>query len=215
MTKRQAKKNRKKTGNKKVVLTQQERDIQYKVNRLKYRVQREVQTANKRIKRLSENKFLRSSNAYRFLERHQFDNNKFLVIKNYKGQNIIQFKYDIRKSNWNDLQSIDKILTGFLESKTSSSRGVRKAHTQGYEKFKESTGSNITESEYAEQFSSGLFQQYSLLYSSGQASDFFTTARKQGLKIDEIKQIIDSEMSINLRTPHREMLEKLIPKNEV
>ena len=219
MNKRQAKKNskkkqqantRKKQSKPKVVLTQQEKQARYNHNRLKYRVQREVRTANNRLKGLAENGFKKSSNAYRYLERQLFDGNKFLEEKTDKnGNKRIGFKFSIRNASWNDLQAIEKLLTKFLTAKTSTTRGVRKAYTNAYESFKESTGTDLTEQQYSEQFASGLFQQYSKLYSSSQASEFFSTARKNGLSADEIQKILDNEEENKIQTPHRQMLKEL------
>lgn len=202
---------KKQNKNKKVVvLTQQEKETQYRLNRLRYRVQREIQTANKRINNLIKSNLAKSSNAYNYLERLHFDSSKmgydFLVEKNGR----IQFKYSIRGAKWNELERVEKVVSGFLSAKTSSVRGVKKKYTKAYKKYMEETGEELTESEYAEQFTSGLFQQYASLYSSSQAQTFFSTARKNGLTTAEIREIMQGVTDgRGVVTPHREMLKRL------
>lgn len=144
-------------------------------------------TANKSLRRLEETGFSTSSKAYQYFEQLAFDSD-VAVGKTGKGQ--MKFKTGSRGMTHNQMVHTAVVIKDFLESKTSKVSGTKQAYLKGYKTFQKKHKFKGTQQEYAEAFSVGLLEQFSLIYGSEQVARFVTYANSKGLSSSDIEKIL-------------------------
>lgn len=119
--------------------------------------------ANQRLRNIEKNKLEKSSNAYKYMEQLAYD--KLNVTYNNQGRPRFLTVREIRKLSDKELKKYEKILTRFLESKTSTVGGVKRKYEKSYKTYTERYG-NIDFDTYAEMYDSLWLIKYQEQYGS-------------------------------------------------
>lgn len=159
--------------------------VNWTTDHLRKELKRQIKNANRNIKNLYDKGYFNTSNANRYIQNYLKDNG---IEKN----GIFLFKYS-NKLKRNDLIKMLVKTSGFLNSKTSNIRGVKKSLSQMEKNFYKQFNKKLTDSE-----KKNLFKVYN--ENKGKLVDMFKSSeqilgvlmtRIQNETVEKLNEIID------------------------
>lgn len=174
-------------------------------NALINKIKQYARISNQRLRNIEKNKLEKSSNAYKYVERLAYD--KLNVTYNNQGRPRFLTAKEIKKLSDKDLKKYEKILTNFLDAKTSTVGGVKRKYEKSYKTYTERYG-NIEFDTYTEMYDelwlikyqqqygsqelNSLIKEFGLEKATEIAKEVFETAKILGhdvLPLEEINRI--------------------------
>lgn len=153
---------------------------------LKKEIRKLAKRANTRIAFLENSGYSSSSNAYRYLERLNYDDTDYLQ-KSRSGN--LKFRTALSGLNYQDLQQEYFAINRFLSAKTSTKTGILSKYQKAYESFKESQNMDISFEEYTKIYDDYYLMKYQQMYGSKELN---TLVKKYGNNASEVaREIID------------------------
>lgn len=153
---------------------------------LSKRIEKNYKKANDRLKAIEKANLTKPSNAYRYIQRENYDNAKYLTDKG-------RFKKPSSKMSRNELLSEYVNLNRFLnESKTSTVKGTKDRYKKAYKtyakKVKSAGGKPLSFEEYGDFWRSAKINKLMEHFGS---SDLVNFLSERELSLDDFENIID------------------------
>lgn len=150
------------------------------------KIEKSYKKANDRLKSIEKAGLTKASNAYRYIERENYDNAEYLTKSG-------RFKKPTKKMSRNDLLSEYVNLNRFLnESKTSTVKGTKDRYKKAYntyaKKIKQAGGKPMSFEEYGDFWRSSKINK--LLEQFG-GSDLINFLSERELSLNDLENIID------------------------
>ena len=167
---------------------------------LKAGIQSLAKVANQRLRQLEKSNKATSSPAYKYVERLAFDatktkgtgKDKYSFIGETKWGEI-KFNTATKKMSQSQLRQEFSLLQRFLNTKTSTVKGVKKNIVESLEKFKEQyekqTGRPIS-NDVVSLWSDSLFKHFSEIYGSDAAENLMQQIDSSDLSSSEVNEIL-------------------------
>ena len=134
-----------------------------KRNALINKIKQYARVANQRLRNIEKNRLEKSSNAYKYVERLAYD--KLNVTYNNQARPRFLTAKEIKKLSDKELKKYEKILTKFLEAKTSTVGGIKRKYEKSYNTYNERYG-KIDFDTYTEMYDSLWLIKYQEQYGS-------------------------------------------------
>lgn len=114
-------------------------------------LKKKVPVANKRLKRILESNYDKTSHAYQYL--YKSITNKADFTLRVPKADLVQFRGDFSKMSKEQIRHEYNLLQSYLKSETSSISGIKALEKRNYETFKANNNVDLTFSEYKAIFS--------------------------------------------------------------
>lgn len=154
------------------------------------RLQTLTKRANQRLRQLEKEGLDKSSLAYKYAEKKAFDDSKLFTTTK-KGE--IKFTTKVAKLTKEEKMRLEKELTKFLEAKTSTVTGIKKATEKSRKKYEQLVGRELSPEEYNQLFTDSAMKNLWDSYGSQQVSKYikeqgFDRAKQLARKVQEYEE---------------------------
>lgn len=155
----------------------------------------DIKRANQRLREL-EKQGLTSSPSYRAIETFLIDKRSFVTVTK-KG--AVKFRTDLKKiqKDPDAFRELQKNVKKFLESKTSTTKGVKATYKKSYERYKEKTGHNVSYNDFVSIWDNAITQHLLGSIGSTQIIKIYKESDSNGLTVEETNQIIEKYIENN------------------
>lgn len=142
-----------------------------------------VKRANQRLRELEKQGMTRGSNAYQYVKRKTYDEDK-AYSKTMKGQ--IKFKTNVGSMSYNELKHLKKEVSNFLNAKTSTKIGIQGVYQKSKSAFEAKTGIHVSDELYSEFYRDKLIQTAISLYGSEQMNNLLEKTSQMEMNTEQI-----------------------------
>ena len=139
--------------------------------RLKAFIQAQGKTANQRLRELEKQGLETSSAAYRYANRLSADSDSAMTTTK-AGE--LKFNVNTRGKSQSELRHMAATIRGFMQAKTSTTTGVKRATDKAYKTFTANPANKgVSYKDFAESLSISIFENFKQLYGSDQLVELF------------------------------------------
>lgn len=156
--------------------------------------------ANTRLRELERANMTRSSNAYRWVKKAEYDKQKGYDKINKKPIKFITTTKDgkvkfitaVKKYDIHEKRNIASAIRDFVNAKTSTPAGVKNKYDKAYDTFMENHPElrNIDKESFRDYWRSGLIRKWGEIYGSNEVTSFM---EEDKLSIQDIEKILTKE----------------------
>lgn len=154
-------------------------------------VARMSKTANQRLREIEKRGLEKASNAYRYVETLAFDKEHHDSAIATDSKQRMKWNTNTRRMTYQQLVHEKTELERFLyHSKTSTVSGIKKMYSEGYNKFKERTNSNISFEDYADMWKMSNLKAAFKAYGSSEIQKRIAQAMDSNVTLDDINNLL-------------------------
>ncbi|MBQ0111594.1 MAG: hypothetical protein KBT03_00525 [Bacteroidales bacterium] len=150
---------------------------------LKKELKKLVKKANQRLRELENQGMTRGSNAYQYVKRKTYDEDK-AYGKTLKGQ--IKFRTNVGSMTYNELKHLKKEVYNFLKAKTSTKSGIKGVYEKSKSAFEAKTGIHVSDELYSEFYRDKLIQTAIGLYGSEQMNNLLKKTSQMEMNTEQV-----------------------------